>query len=82
MTGGPCLCGDPWCTRCYPRSPADPVDPDEAYDIQQQALLDQGPPPTLVGRGPPGTVDDRLPDGAPNGAPQDLPAPGKGSPAG
>jgi len=33
------MCGDPWCTRCYPRNPVD-NDPDEAYEIKRQKELD------------------------------------------
>jgi hypothetical protein len=35
----PCLCGDPWCPRCFPQYPDGP-DPDEAHDIAEQERLD------------------------------------------
>ena len=37
----PCLCGDPYCQRCFPRSRPDP-DPDEAFDVEEQRNLDEG----------------------------------------
>jgi hypothetical protein len=36
---GPCLCGDPWCERCFPRAPVEP-DPDDLYDRMVQDELD------------------------------------------
>lgn len=39
---GPCLCGDPWCVRCFPRTPAD-RDPDEEYEIARQKEIDDAP---------------------------------------
>ena len=36
---GPCLCGDPYCPRCFPQPRPEP-DPDEAYEIARQKEID------------------------------------------
>jgi hypothetical protein len=42
---GPCLCGDPYCPRCFPQYMEDNEDAaDEAYEIERQRATDAGLP--------------------------------------
>lgn len=40
MERGPCLCGDPYCPRCFPQPRYEP-DPDEAYEKVRQDEVDK-----------------------------------------
>ncbi len=43
MKTEPCMCGDPWCPKCFPRSPTDYdlPDADEGYERERQEELDE-----------------------------------------
>lgn len=40
MANEPCLCGDPFCPRCFPQPREEPNDPDEGYEIERQKEID------------------------------------------